>query len=337
MDQAVVKEALCAVGTLVCDKIHATLRCQSIEEKSAVHLETEADTIYRIDFFVEEYLVSLLRERAEALGGIVLIAEGVSDAGRPLVLPDGMREDEAAIRLLVDPIDGTRGVMYDKRSAFFLAGAAPNQGAATSLRDIETAAMVEIPTTRSHLSDMLWALRGQGARAVTRDMFTNRLSPRPIVPSQSKTLLGGFAQISRFFPPGKDLLARVEEEMIAELYPDPPAGRAILFEDQYISTGGQMYELLMGHDRFNADLRTGLYKRLGKEGATAGLHCHPYDLSACLIAEEGGVIVTGRNGGPVDAPLDTTSPVDWIAYANPYLRAEVEPVLQRLLKKYGLV
>ena len=30
---------------------------------------------------------------------------------------------------------------------------------------------------------------------------------------------------------------------------DPPqAGRALVFEDQYISTGGQFYELIVGHD-----------------------------------------------------------------------------------------
>ena len=53
------------------------------------------------------------------------------------------------MRIIIDPIDGTRGLMYDKRSAFFLAGAAPNRGDSTTLQDIEVAAMVELPTTRS--------------------------------------------------------------------------------------------------------------------------------------------------------------------------------------------
>ena len=40
------------------------------------------------------------------------------------------------IRLIVDPIDGTRGIMYDKRSAWTLAGVAPQRGAGTHLGDI---------------------------------------------------------------------------------------------------------------------------------------------------------------------------------------------------------
>ena len=33
------------------------------------------------------------------------------------------------------------------------------------------------------------------------------------------------------------------------------AGKAACFEDQYLSTGGQLYELMAGHDRFIADIR----------------------------------------------------------------------------------
>src|SRR2546426_8918997 len=46
------------------------------------------------------------------------------------------REEECRWRLLVDPIDGTRGLMYQKGSAWNLTGVAPDRGAATPLRDI---------------------------------------------------------------------------------------------------------------------------------------------------------------------------------------------------------
>jgi hypothetical protein len=35
--------------------------------------------------------------------------------------------------------------------------------------------------------------------------------------------------------------------------------------------------------------------------------------------------------------LDTTSPVDWIAYANESIRNEIEPVLKELIKKYQIL
>ena len=59
----------------------------------------------------------------------------------------GSREADALIRLIVDPIDGTRGIMYDKRPAWTLAAVAPNRGPHTGLRDCEVSVMIELPTS----------------------------------------------------------------------------------------------------------------------------------------------------------------------------------------------
>lgn len=336
MDHPFVKDVLCKVGHLVCQKVHAALRGNSIEERSAIYKEGEDDTIYQIDRDVEEILVPVLEEHAAALGGVVLIAEGIGEDTSGLILPAGSSAEKARLRIIIDPIDGTRGIMYDKRSAFFLAGAAPNKGPATSLQDIEVAVMTELPTSRSLLSDTVWAIKGQGAQAFTRHLATDKQTSRAIAPSRAKTIIGGFAQLARFFPPGRDLLARIEDELIETLLPDRPEGKAVIFEDQYISSGGQLYELLMGHDRFTADIRPLLYRKLAQEGHRAGHVCHPYDVCTFLIAAEAGVVVTDAFGQPLNAPLDVRSPVDWIGYANERIRQEVEPVLQGLLRKYGL-
>ena len=44
------------------------------------------------------------------------------------MLPDGASEADCQWRVIVDPIDGTRGLMYQKRSAWILTGVAPNRG-----------------------------------------------------------------------------------------------------------------------------------------------------------------------------------------------------------------
>ena len=64
-----------------------------------------------------------------------------ADAGPMLknALPRGVPESEAVWRIIVDPIDGTRGLMYQKRSAWILTGVAPNRGPETNLQDIELA------------------------------------------------------------------------------------------------------------------------------------------------------------------------------------------------------
>lgn len=337
MQHTFIRDVLIEIGEAVCKKVHRSLQEQTVEQRSAVYKEGEDDTIYQIDRDVEEILIPILEKNAKLLNGIVLVAEGIGEDTNAVVLPKGKRAESAALRIIMDPIDGTRGIMYDKRSAFFLAAAAPNRGSATSLIDIEVAVMTELPTSRSISSDTLWAIRGKGAHGFTRNLQTNDIVKRDVSPSKSKTIIGGFAQIARFFPPGRDLLARIEDELIETILPDAPAGKAVVFEDQYISTGGQLYEMLMGHDRFIADIRSILYKKLEKEGKKPGHVCHPYDICTKMIASEAGIIITDVYGTRLDAPLDVLSPVDWIGYANAHIRAEVEPILQHLMKKYGLL
>jgi hypothetical protein len=120
------------------------------------------------------------------------------------------------------------------------------------------------------------------------------------------------------------------------LLADRQPGDADVFEDQYCSTAGQLYGLMMGQDRFVADLRPLVWPRLIARGRMPGHCCHPYDLCSKLIAEEAGVIVTALNGGPIEAPLDTETNVAWVGYANRLLHSQIEPVLIELLRKHGL-
>ncbi|PYO86160.1 MAG: inositol monophosphatase, partial [Gemmatimonadetes bacterium] len=119
------------------------------------------DTIYAIDRVGEEALVRGLSELARN-EPVCVVAEGIPD---PLILPRGARESDCRWRLLVDPLDGTRGLMYQKRSAWILTGVAPNRGAATRLSDIVLTVQTEIPLLKQHLSDQLWASRGAGVEA----------------------------------------------------------------------------------------------------------------------------------------------------------------------------
>jgi len=47
----------------------------------------------------------------------------------------------------------------------------------------------------------------------------------------------------------------------------------------------------------------------------------------------GVVVENPLNGEPLDAPLDTTTPVAWAAYANPRLARHIRPALQRLIRE----
>ena len=156
---------------------------------------------------------------------------------------------------IVDPIDGTRGIMYQKRSAWVLTGVAPNSGAATRLSDIVLAIQTEIPVVKQTLCDQLWAIRGEGVSAWRVDRLTGARSPIHPRPSQADTIAHGYATVVRFFPGARDALAALDDELVAAVVGDPGDGKAACFEDQYACTGGQLYELIAGRDRFIADLR----------------------------------------------------------------------------------
>ena len=296
--------------------------------------EAEGDTIYAVDRVSEERIVSFFAREVAPHAPLVLIAEGL-EGGR-VVLPAGTPEGEAVWRVLVDPIDGTRGLMYQKLSAWILTGVAPNRGPATDLSDIVLAVQTEIPLVKQHLSDTLWASRGGGAFAERRNRITGETGALPLRPSSAETIAHGFAMISRFFPGAREELAAIDEEIVRGALGPVRHGKAHCFEDQYISTGGQLYELIVGHDRFVADLRPLLEKHLAARGESLGICCHPYDLATELIAREAGVIVTDPAGAPLRAPLDVESDVAWVGYANASIRRQIEPLLHGALDRRGL-
>jgi hypothetical protein len=56
-----------------------------------------------------------------------------------------------------------------------------------------------------------------------------------------------------------------------------------------------------------------------------------------LIAREMGVVITGENGDPLDAPLSLDANVGWVGYANQAIKDQMEPALQAALRKRGLI
>jgi hypothetical protein len=115
-------------------------------------------------------------------------------------------------------------------------------------------------------------------------------------PSRSHSIRHGFAGLARFFPGVREELAAIDEEVVRGALGDVEHGKAHCFEDQYLSSGGQLYELMAGHDRFIADLRPLMESVLRKRGLSSGICCHPYDMCTELIAREAGVIVTDERG-----------------------------------------
>jgi fructose-1,6-bisphosphatase/inositol monophosphatase family enzyme len=318
------------------DAVIAECERADIEQLSAVaDDESDGDTIYAVDRVSEELLIELFESEIAASAPLLLTAEGI-EGGR-VMLPRGAIEADAVWRIIVDPIDGTRGLMYQKRSAWVLTGVARNRGEATNLQDIVLAVQTEIPLVKQHLSDSLWAMRGEGARGERFNRLTGARRPLSFRPSRAQSIRHGFAMIARFFPGARDELAAIDEEIVQGALGPVEEGKAHCFEDQYLSSAGQLYELMMGHDRFVADLRPLIETRLKKRGLALGICCHPYDVCTEMIAREAGVIVTDERGEMLKALLSIEPDVTWVGYANAQIRREIEPRLREALRRRGLV
>jgi 3'-phosphoadenosine 5'-phosphosulfate (PAPS) 3'-phosphatase len=330
-ERARLVERLRAIHAAIRDEVVASCERSAIEVLETPVDEQAGDTIFAIDRVSEAVLVHHFEELAREWP-LVLVAEGLGASGR-MTLPHGATPE---LVVLVDPIDGTRGLMVQKRSAWILTGVAPYRDEHQTLTSIELALQTEIPLVKQHLSDAFIAWSDGGALQLRGERFDRlhrthvAIAPRP---SRATTIEHGFGNLARFFPGPRALLATIDDALIERVLGPQPPGRARAFEDQYICSAGQMGELLAGHDRWCADLRPLVWKKLG----VRGLCCHPYDLAAELVARAAGVIVCDPSGAPLAAPLfDVEHDVAWCGFANAAIRDQVLPTLQALLVEHGL-
>ena len=266
-------------------------QCQTstFEELSGEATTAAGDTVYAIDRIAEEAMMRAIAELIASREPVVVVGEGVDNG--VVTLPAGSRADDAYWRIIFDPIDGTRGLMFQKRPAWILSAAAPNRGDATSLVDIRLAVQTEIPLLKQHLWDSYWAIKSQGARGERFDCIAGKPVPLECRPSAATSLIHGYGTVCSFFAGGRDLLGRIADLLSDRLLAGNQPGEARIFEDQYASTGGQVAGLVAGQDRFVADVRPLLLPTLQNRGDVLGHCCHPYDICTKLIAEEAGVII----------------------------------------------
>ena len=302
------RDELVRVGEAVRDDVLAACRRQTVEELAAYDDSGPGDTAFAIDRVGEDRLLELV----DGLP-VRLVAEGVTPSDR-----------DAEWTLLADPLDGTRPLAHQKRSAWVLLGATRG----STLADLEVSVAVEVPTVKAGEADVLTAVRGSGASGERVDLRDGGRAPLVVRPSRARGLEQGYGSVARYFPGAREELAAIDDAVHRRVLGPARAGKAQAFEDQYC-TGGTLVELAVGHDRWACDLRPLL-------GERAGICAHPYDLAGWLVAAEAGVHVVRPDGGPLDAPLDLTSDVAWAAYANDAVRALVEPALQAVLAERGL-
>lgn len=325
----IIRKLLCALQDHIRDALMQA-RVKSSASFATIAAVTAADTIYQVDKLSEEAIFHWFERHWPKTWPVELVMEGIED-GEIVTFPRGTPVAKTMFKCILDPIDGTRNLMYDKRSAWILTGVALQRGAKNTLADIVVAAMTELPTSKMWRADQISGVRGAGIKSSSFNLLTRKSQKLVVRPSQATDFKHGFSSIARFFPEGKALLAQFEEDIWDELYGLGSTASPMIFDDQYIATGGQLYELLIGHDRMIGDLRPLAFAKLGLKSS---LVCHPYDICTAFLLQEAGGIVEGPDGKPLTQPLDTTSAIAWMGYANPVLAKQMRPLVKKLIKKH---
>lgn len=292
---------------------------------------TKADAIYQIDKVSEDFVLEWFAANWPKEEPVELLMEGIEDG--TTTFPKGTPIEDTHFVCILDPIDGTRCLMDDKRSGWVLTAIAPRTSRTRkpTLKDIIVAAMTELPASKQRLADQLSGIRGLGPAGIvtTRcNLDTGLSSPIQLKPSKATDLKHGHAIVAKFFPEAKGLLTEFEETLLDRLYGLGKTTYPLVFDDQYPSTGGQFYELMAGRDRMVLDLRPLAFHKTGFDKCLAA---HPYDICTSLLLKESGCPITGMHAQPLDYPLDTTTSCGFLAYANPTLQKTLQPLIQVLI------
>ena len=291
-DLGALADALAAAGRHVRD---AVLELAPSPDDHAVVRHEGGDDIFGLDVRADE----ALRREFESIGALWpgrLVMEGFDE---PLAIGGGAGEWV----FLADPIDGTRPWLAGKRSAWVLLGAGRS---ARTLEGLEVGAAVELPTRRARSGLVAVGVRGGGARAFEDDLHDATTREVDLRPRAGSDLTRSYVTVASVSPGTKGVLGRFEDALLAGVE---------TYEDQYLSSGGQLMGLATGSDAAVLDPRP-----------LVGMHlvAHPYDLAALVVAREAGVVVEALPPGPLDGSLAPTTPVAWAGYAN----AEVAETLR---------
>lgn len=297
-------------------EVRRAVATRSSEELAAIVRHGAGDTTFGIDVPAEA-----LVERAfsDSPVRVSLTCEGL---GHRVFGPSG----GPPWHVLMDPLDGSRELALDKRSAWILSGIAPPCERPT-LGDITWALQTEVPASRQASGVTVTAAVGKGAVQEEWDLRSGSRIPRSptsLSASRARSVRGGFAVFIDYFAGHHALTGLLADKVLSTALQSSRGLDDPIFNDQYLSTAGVLYCLASGKYRFAADVRPLIDLALAQPTAKSALCAHPYDLAAFLVATEAGVILRDPAGHGLQYPFDTVTDCSYVAFANDGIQAEME-------------
>lgn len=310
----------------------AALRRGSFARLARPHGQGVGDIAYGIDVPCERAIDAWLRDHARR-APISLLTEdtgwrhfGPGPRGRAVEL-DGF--DHGGPRIAIDPIDGTRHLMSDLRSAWTVVSIAPPGPGEPRLSELRAGIVAELPDSRGAAWRLLEAWDGR-ASYERRSLAPERLLERRALRVDREARVDhGYFAFFRYTPAMRPALAALEADFFARLERRERAQLRHVYDDQYISNAGQLALLALGTYRLIVDARALLTRELG----LPSIPSKPYDMAgAIVVARAAGAVVLGADGAALDFPIDARTPVHFAGFANEPTRARLLPHLRAALR-----
>lgn len=290
------------------------------------------DLTFAIDV-VAERAVERWFHRVAATGPVSLLTEDTGWQHRGPKASGGTEElpgfDHGGPRIALDPIDGTRNIMHDLRSAWVVVSFARPGSGEPRFGDLEYGAISEIPDSRGAEVRELEAVAGCGARLrrlrITASGEECEESEGALRADGEVRLDRGYFPFFGFHPSCRADVAALGFDVMGRVAASHSGlDLATMFDDHYISSGGQLALLALGGYRSIVDARETLGKSTGRPSQTA----KPYDMAgAALVAMEAGCVVVTPTGAPLDFPLDVVTSTDFAGFHN---RGTADAILPHL-------
>lgn len=325
-----------AIDTLfkIAKALYEDLKKYSPEKLSQIVGIGSGDVIYRIDVEPEKIVEEFFNELSQETPFL-----GISEKTGKKIYGD-TAQNKPKYFGIVDPIDGTRHLMYQLGdTAFSLIGLGKIKNENPTLGDIEFCAMLQIPNLDKKYIDLVIAEKGKETKIERYEVGTwEKIDEFKPTPTKAESIEHGFISFSSFFPPRK-YLAEIADYLVEKLLGPPEKGKANLFFHEYVSNAGQFYNILLGKYRAVFDLRPLQEEVLKREGGELGLCAHPYDVCCALALKKAGCIITDGFGSEENFwnyPCDTTTNVHFMAFANKKIYEEITPLVVEAIEKLWL-
>jgi len=236
--------------------------------------------------------------------------------------------DHGGPRIVIDPIDGTRNLMTDLRSAWTVVGLAGAGAEQPTMKDVELGIVSEIPDSRAARYRVFAAERGRGCQFAERALDDPSAAFVPWQVDADDRADFGYFVFFGYSPDLRPFVTQRAARFFEALASEESADTRHCFDDQYISSGGLLALLTLGSHRLVVELRALIAEREGRPFVSA----KPYDIAgAVLCAQEAGCVVTKLDGSALDFPLDVVTGVDFVGFANAATAERLRPHLRHAL------